>query len=41
MEKKITGYKIDFTTNTITMNYTFAAAAEQYGTPEYSGTKMF
>jgi len=36
MEKKITGYKIDFASNTITMNYTFAAAAEQYGTPEYN-----
>ena len=29
------GYKIDFTTNTITMNYTFAAAAAEYGSEEY------
>lgn len=29
------GYKIDFSTNTITMNFKFAAAASQYGTPEY------
>ena len=29
------GYKIVFATNTIVMNYKFAAAAAQYGTPEY------
>lgn len=29
------GYKIDFTTNTIVMNYKFAAASKKYGTPEY------
>lgn len=31
----VRGYKIDFTNNTIIMNYTFAAAAERYGTAEY------
>lgn len=30
------GYKINFATNTITMNYKFAAATEQYGTNEYN-----
>ena len=34
-EKKIAGCKIDFTTETIVMNYKFAAAAKEYGTPEY------
>ena len=29
------GYKINFTTNTIIMNYTFAAAAAEYGSEEY------
>lgn len=29
-----TGYKIVFTTNTVVMNYKFAAAAAQYGTKE-------
>lgn len=29
------GYKIDFTTMTIQMNYKFAAAASRYGTSEY------
>ena len=29
------GYKIVFATNTVVMNYKFAAAAAQYGTPEY------
>ena len=33
--KKNNGYKIDFENNTFTMNYTFAAAASQVGTPEY------
>lgn len=33
--KKNNGYKIDFTNNTITMNYTFAAAASNLGTEEY------
>lgn len=28
------GYKLDFVNNELVMNYTFAAAAEQYGTPE-------
>lgn len=34
-KKKVTGYKIDFTTNTIVMNYKFAAAAQVYNSPEY------
>jgi hypothetical protein len=33
------GYKIDFTTNTITMNYTFKKASEEYGTAEYNTLK--
>ncbi len=28
------GYKIDFVTNTLTLNYKFAAAAQQYGSEE-------
>lgn len=32
---KIKGYEIDFTTNTLFMNYKFAEASTQYGTPEY------
>ena len=35
MEKKIRGYEIDFTTNTLYMNYKFAKAAKEYGTEEY------
>lgn len=35
MEKKIRGYEIDFTTNTLYMNYKFAEASGEYGTPEY------
>lgn len=34
-KKKIAGCKIDFTTDTIITNYKFAAAAKEYGTPEY------
>lgn len=34
-ENAVRGYKIDFTRNTIIMNYKFAAAAKQYGTDEY------
>ena len=30
------GYKINFNTNTVVMNYKFAAAAAEYGTPEYN-----
>ena len=30
------GYKIIFNTNTVVMNYKFAAAAAEYGTPEYN-----
>ena len=33
--KKTNGYKIDFANNTFTMNYTFAAAASQFGTEEF------
>ncbi|MCH5212278.1 MAG: hypothetical protein J1G06_04625 [Oscillospiraceae bacterium] len=29
------GYKIDFEKNTITVNYKFAAAMKEYGSPEY------
>lgn len=32
--KKIAGYKIDFTNNTLIMNYKFHAASQEYGTPE-------
>lgn len=32
----IKGYKINFTNNTITVNYTFKKASEEYGTPEYN-----
>ena len=31
----VKGYKIDFTTNTVVMNYKFAEASEKYGSPEY------
>lgn len=31
----IKGYKIDFTNNTVSMNYKFAKASQEYGTPEY------
>lgn len=34
--KRNVGYEINFTTNTITMNYKFASAASTYGTPEYN-----
>lgn len=37
--KKISGYKIDFTTNTLIMNYKFAAAANEFGTDEYNLVK--
>ncbi len=36
---KVSGYKIDFTTNTLIMNYKFAAAANAFGTPEYELVK--
>ena len=29
------GYKIDYATNTIKMNYSFAKKAQDYGSPEY------
>lgn len=31
----VKGYKINFTNNTITVNYTFKKASEEYGTVEY------
>lgn len=34
-KKNIKGYEIDFTTNTLYMNYKFAEASSEYGTPEY------
>ena len=33
-KKSAVGYKIDFTTNTLTMNYKFNAASQEYGTAE-------
>lgn len=33
-KRELKGYKIDFTTNTLIMNYKFAEAAGKYGTPE-------
>ena len=33
-KKSAVGYKIDFTTNTLTMNYKFNAASQEYGTVE-------
>ena len=34
-KNKIKGYEIDFTTNTLYMNFKFAEASTEYGTPEY------
>ncbi len=31
----VKGYKIDFTNNTLIMNYQFAKAVQDYGSPEY------
>ena len=31
--KKISGYRINFTTDTLIMNYKFYAASQQYGSP--------
>ncbi len=33
---KNNGYRIDYTTNTLVMNYKFRDAAEVYGSPEYT-----
>lgn len=33
--KKINGYRIDYMTNTLIMNYKFSQAAEVYGSKEY------
>lgn len=38
--KKLKGYKIDFATNTLIMNYKFHAAAQEYGTEEYKMVKL-
>ena len=32
---EVTGYKLDFATNTLTVNYKFAKAMSDYGSPEY------
>lgn len=32
----VKGYKLDFTTNTMIVNYTFHAESGKYGTPEYN-----
>lgn len=32
---KVTGYKLDFATGTLTINYKFAKALNDYGSPEY------
>lgn len=37
--KKPKGYKIDFSTNTLVMNYKFHAASQEYGTEEYKLVK--
>ena len=37
--KKISGYRIDFTADTLIMNYKFYAASQQYGSPEYKMVK--
>ena len=37
--KKISGYRIDFTTDTLIMNYKFYAASQQYGSHEYNLVK--
>lgn len=39
MNESVKGYTIDYTENTITMNYKFAAAAAKYGTAEYNTLK--
>lgn len=36
MKETIKGYKIDFATNTLYMNYKFASAATKFGTDEYN-----
>ena len=38
--KNLKGYKLDFTSNTMVMNYKFAAAAEEYGSDEYNLMKQ-
>lgn len=32
---KVTGYKLDFSTNTLTVNYKFHKAMSDFGSPEY------
>lgn len=36
---EITGYKLDFATNTLTINYKFSKALSDYGSPEYARYK--
>lgn len=36
---EVRGYKIDFVKNTLTLNYKFAAATNDYGSPEYERLK--
>ena len=38
-KKKIAGYKVDFTTDTLIVNYKFYAASQEYGSPEYKMVK--
>ena len=35
----VTGYKLDFATNTLTINYKFNKALSDYGSPEYNRYK--
>ena len=32
----VTGYKLDFATNTLTINYKFNKALSDFGSPEYN-----
>ena len=36
---EVTGYKLDFATNTLTINYKFSKALNDYGSPEYNRYK--
>lgn len=38
-QDSVTGYKLDFTTNTLTINYKFNKALSDYGSPEYARYK--
>lgn len=35
----VTGYKLDFATNTLTVNYKFNKALSDFGSPEYNRYK--